>query len=110
VQGIYNHCHRVSTHLQLINNIIIIYNYVPETNQLQLPLLNVLKFLISTSHSMRAAPNRAVFCSYYYHYHYYHYRHYFKLEVRYSCSLRYGRSVDRILLGGEIFRTRPRRH
>jgi len=64
-----------------------IYNYVPETNQLQLTahvmlltLLNVLNIYIGALRSMRAVPNRAVFCSYYYYY-------YCKLEVRYSYSL-----------------------
>jgi len=48
-----------------------IYNYVPETNQLQfiaqlmlLSLSDVLYFYISTSQRRRAAPNRAVFWSY----------------------------------------------
>ena len=94
-----------------------IYNYVPETNQLQfmtqamlLSLLNVLCFYIRTSQRRPAVPSRAVFCSYYYYYHHHHnHYHYCKLQVRYSYSLRYGRSWDRIPLRGYIFRTRPNR-
>ena len=76
-----------------------------------LSLSDVLYFWIITSKRRRPVPNRVVFFSYYYYYyhHHHHHHHYCKLEVRYSYSLLYGRSVDRIPLGGWIFRTRPNR-
>ena len=83
-----NHCHRVTTQLQLINIIIIIsfmqgiYTYVPETNNAPreysvavillllfmvlislVSVLNLLYFYISTFRSMCAVLNMTVFCS-----------------------------------------------
>jgi len=90
-----------------------IYNYVPETNQLQflaqamlLSLLDVLYFYISTPKAgaqyhtglFSVVINIIIFCCYNYHHH--NHDHYCKLEVRYSYSLRYGRSRDRIPLRG----------
>ena len=67
-----------------------IYTYIPETNYVPreysvaaillllfmvlislVSVLNLLYFYISTSRSMFAVPNMAVFCSYYYYYYYY---------------------------------------
>ena len=83
-----NHCHRVTTQLQLINIIIIsfmqgIYTYIPEIKYVPreysvaaillllfmvlislVSVLNLLYFYISTFRSMCAVPDMAVFCSF----------------------------------------------